>query len=100
MSNTPTIRSGKPRILFVDDENNILQGIRRMLFDCQDRWELDFADSGEAALKRFGHCPYDFIVSDMRMPVMDGAELLTAFGMSTRILSDWFCQDKVIAIKS
>ncbi len=77
MSNTPTIRSGKPRILFVDDENNILQGIRRMLFDCQDRWELDFADSGEAALKRFGQNPYDFIVSDMRMPVMDGAELLT-----------------------
>lgn len=64
------------RILFVDDDPNILQGMRRMLRSQREQWELAFADSGEAALAILGAAPFDVIVSDMRMPGMDGASLL------------------------
>jgi putative nucleotidyltransferase with HDIG domain len=65
------------RILFVDDENRILDGIRRMLYSERNRWRLEFAQGGEAALAAMQAGGYDVIVSDMRMPGMDGAELLT-----------------------
>lgn len=64
------------RILFVDDEPNVLQGFQRTLRQMRSEWEMDFADSGEAALTRMAERPFDVIVSDMRMPGMNGAELL------------------------
>ncbi len=66
----------KKRALFVDDEPNVLQGLRRMLFELEGEWELVFAQSGEEALERMRETPVDVVVSDMRMPGMDGAELL------------------------
>lgn len=63
------------RILFVDDEQMILDGIQRALFDSD--WEIDTADSGQKALGLFADEPYDILVSDMRMPGMDGEELLS-----------------------
>jgi HD-like signal output (HDOD) protein len=64
------------RILFVDDENKILDGIRRSLRADRERWDVQFAVGGEAALQAFAVAPFDVIVSDMRMPGMDGATLL------------------------
>jgi len=64
------------KILFVDDEPRILSGIERMLFDMTDEWDMSFAESGELALETLEQSPVDVIVSDMRMPLMDGAELL------------------------
>ncbi|MGD2062433.1 MAG: response regulator [Nitrospirota bacterium] len=69
--------NAKPRILFVDDEPNILAGLRRMLRGERDRWQMDFAASGPEALARLEEMPFDVVVSDMRMPGMDGARLLT-----------------------
>ncbi len=66
----------KKRILFVDDDPTILQGLRRMLRPMRDDWETDFAESGQQALKVMENTPFDLVVSDMRMPVMDGAQLL------------------------
>ncbi|MGN6134161.1 MAG: HDOD domain-containing protein [Aureliella sp.] len=68
----------KTRILFVDDEPHILSGLERMLFDCEDEWEMEFVTSGRAALVEFTRNPFDVLVTDMRMPEMDGAELLLA----------------------
>jgi len=65
------------RILFVDDEPRILEGLQRMLRPQRQQWEMAFAPSGEAALKLLEERPFDVIVSDMRMPEMDGAALLT-----------------------
>ncbi len=67
---------GKKRILFVDDEAGILDGLKRMLRKFHNAWEMEFALSGKEALKRFEEAPFDVIVTDMRMPGMDGAELL------------------------
>src|ERR1700743_994191 len=64
------------RILFVDDEKQILDGIRRLLNDQRDVWEMQFALGGEEALKLCQASRFDVVVSDMRMPGMDGAMLL------------------------
>ncbi len=64
------------RILFVDDEKAILDGIRRLLNDQSDVWEMQFAQGGEEALKLCHASRFDVVVSDMRMPGMDGAMLL------------------------
>jgi YesN/AraC family two-component response regulator len=62
-------------ILFVDDERRVLTGCRRMLRHVGDRWELAFVSSGEEALAFLKTTPVDVVVSDMRMPGMDGAAL-------------------------
>ncbi len=66
----------RPHILFVDDEPRILGGLRRMLRTHRDRWDMSFAEGGEAALIALRDRPCDVIVSDYRMPGMNGAELL------------------------
>jgi len=67
----------KKHILFVDDEPNVLQGLQRMLRPLRDEWEMAFVNSGAEALAYLAQAPVDVIVSDMRMPGMDGAQLLT-----------------------
>lgn len=66
----------KRRILFVDDEPNVLQGFQRMLRPMRNDWEMEFASGGEEALQKMERAPFDVIVSDMRMPGMNGAQLL------------------------
>jgi CheY-like chemotaxis protein len=67
---------GKLRILFVDDDPNVLSGLRRMLRPLRDRWETFFANRGPEALEFLERQEVEVVVSDMRMPGMDGAELL------------------------
>jgi len=64
------------RILFVDDDPGILDGLRRMLRPMRKEWEMEFAPGGQAALDLMASSPFDVLVSDMRMPGMDGATLL------------------------
>jgi HD-like signal output (HDOD) protein len=64
------------RLLFVDDEPLILQGLRRMLFDMEDEWDIMTAGSGAEALDMLATTDVDVVVSDMRMPGMDGGQLL------------------------
>lgn len=64
------------RVLFVDDEPNILEGLRHRLRRQRRKWEMQFVQSGKEALEIMAREPIDVLVSDMRMPEMDGAELL------------------------
>ncbi len=73
---TPGDRPARPRILFVDDEAAILDGYRNVLRADRHRWEQRFAPGGAAALDLLAAAPADVVVSDMRMPGMDGLELL------------------------
>ena len=65
-----------PRILFVDDEQDILDSLRAMLRKKRREWKMNFADSGEKALEILTEKKVDIIISDIMMPVMDGATLL------------------------
>lgn len=67
----------KYSILFVDDEPNVLSGIRRLLRPHRHEWEMAFASSGASALQRLQERSFNIIVSDLRMPGMSGIELLT-----------------------
>ena len=66
----------KQRILFVDDDPSVLEGLQRMLRPLRHEWDMLFCPSGEKALQVLESKPFDVIVSDMRMPGMDGAQLL------------------------
>ena len=68
--------NSKLNILFVDDEVRLINGLRRMLFRQRDSWEMYFALSGFEALDILSKNSIDILITDMRMPQMDGAELL------------------------
>ncbi len=75
-------------ILFVDDESNILSAMKRLFH--RSGYHILIAESGQAALTLLESTPVDLIISDMRMPVMSGAELLqkvrTHWPQTVRIL--------------
>ncbi|SHO52923.1 response regulator [Desulfopila aestuarii] len=64
-------------VLFVDDEKNILDGIKRMLRPMRHDFEFFFAVGGVEALALMEIQPISIVVSDMRMPVMSGLQFLT-----------------------
>lgn len=66
----------RKRLLFVDDEPMVLDGLRRALWSMRDEWDLRFVTSGAAALEVLGSENFDAIITDMQMPSMDGAQLL------------------------
>ncbi|MFN0085854.1 MAG: HD domain-containing phosphohydrolase [Blastocatellia bacterium] len=62
------------KILFVDDEQNVLDAYQRTL---RREFAIDVALSGADGLKALeGRGPYAVVISDMSMPVMDGVEFL------------------------
>lgn len=61
-------------ILFVDDEPSILSSLRRLFRP--HGWTIVTAESGAAGLAVLEQQPVDLVVSDMRMPSMDGAQFL------------------------
>src|SRR5437868_6264804 len=63
-------------LLFVDDEARVLQGLQRQLRNMRNEWDMNFIESGRAALEFMASRPVDVLVTDMMMPEMDGAELL------------------------
>ncbi len=66
----------KRRILFVDDEPQVLGALQNLLRRMRASWQMVFVGSGEAALEALAREPFDVVVSDMRMPRMDGVQLL------------------------
>lgn len=95
----------KIQILFVDDDPNVLSGLRRMLRSCRHHWQMHFAASGAEASKLIAKQPLDVIISDMKMPEVDGATLLTAASRSNPeivriVLSGQAEHDKIIEVVS
>jgi len=63
-------------VLFVDDDPDVLEGLRHRLRKQRRKWNMRFVQSGREALDVLAREPIDVLVSDMRMPQMDGATLL------------------------
>ena len=81
------------RILFVDDEPDLLMGLKRTLRPMRKLWEMEFAPSGDEALRLMSLGEFDAVVTDMKMPEMSGADLLNTIqeqwpGTVRIILSD------------
>jgi len=87
------------RILFVDDEIRILDGIRRMLYAERKQWEMEFVLGGEAALQACEATSFDVVISDMRMPGMDGATLLghirDRYPATARVILSGYSEDSL-----
>ncbi len=64
----------KAHILVVDDEPSARSGLEKLLR--QEGYSVDVAEDGVAALERFDEHPADVVVTDLKMPNMDGLELL------------------------
>jgi YesN/AraC family two-component response regulator len=61
--------------MFVDDEPNVLNGLKRFCRSKRHVWDMQFVEGGEAALELLSNQAVDVVVSDMRMPGINGADL-------------------------
>ena len=64
------------RVLFVDDDPKVLDGLKRMLYPYRKDWDMVFAASGQKALEQLDISNFDVVITDVRMPEMNGIELL------------------------
>ena len=66
----------KTRILFVDDEPSMLRVLKMGMRSMAGVWDMEFACDGEEALTLISQRKFDVVVTDMRMPGINGAQLL------------------------
>lgn len=97
MSEPPRIR-----ILFVDDDANVLTLLQATLQALRKEWEGALASSGEQALAILETARFDVVISDMRMPGMTGGELLNQVmrlcpGTARIIMSGYADEESVMA---
>ena len=66
------------KLLIIDDERGIRNTLREILAD--EGYEVDVAENGKQGLEMAQEKAYDLIFSDIKMPEMDGMELLAKIG--------------------
>jgi RNA polymerase sigma factor (sigma-70 family) len=81
------------RLLLVDDQSLICQGLKAMLSLETDLEVIGTADNGEMAIEQVGILSPDVVLMDLRMPVMDGRE-------ATRLISQQFPNVKVLVLST
>ena len=64
------------RVLFVDDEPQVLQGLRATLYTRRKEWDMHFAGGGAQAMELMQSSPFDVLVTDLRMPSVNGTALV------------------------
>ncbi len=86
------------RILFVDDEPQILKSLIRLFMDS--KYDIITAESGLQALEILQSTEVNMIISDMRMPGMDGYQLLTKikekYPRIMRVILSGYSDDKIV----
>ena len=89
-----------PSVLFVDDEPLVLRALGRMVRPMASDFESIFAANGAEALDQLAAQPIDVLVTDMRMPGMDGAALLAQaqqhFPGTARVILSGYAQDETL----
>ena len=71
---TPTPSTARPRVLVVDDEASIRDLLAKTLALAE--YEVDLAPDGRAALDRLRIVPYDLLITDLKMPGVDGLSVI------------------------
>jgi CheY-like chemotaxis protein len=66
----------RPRLMFVDDEPSVLYGLGASLRKLRRTWDMQFVLGGESALAALDAGPFDAVITDMRMPAIDGEAVL------------------------
>jgi len=91
----------KKRLLFVDDEPGMLDLFRLMFKGMNEQWEMFFATSGPDALALLEKMPFEVIITDMRMPGMNGAQLLSEvmhrYPRTARIILSGYAEQEAVA---
>src|SRR3984957_13143585 len=64
------------RLLFVDDEPRVLQGLKAGLYTRRRDWDMHFAEGGAKAIELMRDSHFDVLVTDLRMPGVDGTTLV------------------------
>jgi HD-like signal output (HDOD) protein/ActR/RegA family two-component response regulator len=89
-------------ILFVDDERDLLDSLKARLYKHRHDWDMKFVQSGDAAISALEEQKFDLVVSDVRMPGMDGGQLLAVvkqrWPMAMRIIVSGYA-DPVQAVR-
>jgi excisionase family DNA binding protein len=73
-SRTPLLPAGRPRVLVVDDEASIRDLLSKTLALAE--YDVDLAPDGRTALERLRMVPYDLLVTDLKMPGVDGLAVI------------------------
>lgn len=71
---TPAATAGRPRVLVVDDEVTIRDLLSKTLALAE--YDVDLAPDGRAALDRLRVIPYDLLITDLKMPGVDGLAVI------------------------
>jgi excisionase family DNA binding protein len=71
---TPAAAAGRPRVLVVDDEVTIRDLLSKTLALAE--YDVDLAPDGRAALDRLRVIPYDLLITDLKMPGVDGLSVI------------------------
>jgi len=79
MSPLPTPRRAAPRILLVDDDSALLEGLAEMLRIRLESVHVDLCHGPAVAVRMVQHGQYDVILCDVSMPNVSGLELLPRF---------------------
>lgn len=89
------------KILFVEDNEMLLELYGMLLSDVSDQWQTSLALSGEHAIRLLDKTEFDVVVADMRMRGMDGIELLSKvreqYPQTSRIIISAYTDQAVAA---
>ncbi|MCK5551975.1 MAG: response regulator, partial [Deltaproteobacteria bacterium] len=64
------------KVLIVDDEETLTWSMAKSLSRDRDKYEVEIANNGKEALEVLGKMPIDLVISDIRMPDLNGLDLL------------------------
>lgn len=65
------------KIIIVDDDTNLINGLRRSLFEKSSDWDIYYTETAQDAIKQLSAGTYDLVITDYKMPGMNGLELLS-----------------------
>ncbi len=84
------MNNAKPKILFLDDEQHVLDGIKRKIRKDINRWDVRFVSDSLQAKEMILQGIFDVVISDIRMPGIDGISLLKTVKQTSGINSPEF----------